>query len=134
MVYALADKGADLLAEEFGIDRGQTKWTQKNREVKDRHIQRTLMISDFRMYLELALARTPNARLLFWEKENRKELRDSVYIEDRQGRERKRAIAPDAFFRIKDTKPKPTIYFFLEADRSTMAREKRRGPKRRFKN
>lgn len=124
MVYALGDRGADLLAEKSGMDRGKIKWREKNREVKDRHIQHTLMISDFRICLESALAITPNARLLFWKKENRKELRDSVYIEDQRGPHRKIPIVPDGFFGIKDTRPeKPTAHFFLEADRSTMAND-----------
>ena len=44
MVYALGDKGADLLAEKSGIDRGKIKWNEKNKEVKDRHIQHTCLL------------------------------------------------------------------------------------------
>jgi len=124
MVYALGDKGADLLADEFGIDRGKIKWNEKNKEVKDRHIQHTLMISNFRVCLELALRNLPGVNLLFWEKESREGLRDYVYIRDSQGREWKVAIVPDGFFGIKDTKPKPKFYFFLEADQSTMTNER----------
>jgi len=120
MVYALGDTGADLLAEKFGVDRGKIKWNEKNTEVKDRHIQHTLMISNFRVCLERALGTLPDTHLLFWQKENRKELRDYVYIEDEQARKWKIAIVPDGFFGIKDTKPKPNMYFFLEADQSTM--------------
>jgi len=120
MIYALGDTGADLLAEKFGIDRGKIKWNEKNREVKDRHIQHTLMISNFRVCLERALDTLPNTHLLFWQKENREELRDYAYIQDSQGRKRQVAIVPDGFFGMKDTKPKPKMYFFLEADQSTM--------------
>jgi len=68
MVYALGDKGADLLAEKFGIDRGKIKWNEKNKEVKDRHIQHTLMISNFRICLELALKNSPETNLYFGKK------------------------------------------------------------------
>lgn len=118
MVYALGDKGADLLAEKFGIDRGKIKWNEKNKEAKDRHIQHTLMISDFRICLELALNNLPGTNLLFWEKENPKELKDYVYIRDLQGREFRAPIVPDGFFGIQDQKDK--MYFFIEADQSTM--------------
>jgi len=118
MVYALGDKGADLLAEKFGIDRGKIKWNEKNKEVKDRHIQHTLMISNFRICLELALKNLPGTNLLFWEKESPKELKDYVYIRDLQGREIRAPIVPDGFFGIED--PKGKAYFFLEADQSTM--------------
>ena len=119
MVYVLGDKGAHLLAEKFGIDRGKIKWKEKNEEVEDRHIQHTLMISNFRVCVQRALNTLPHTHLLFWEKENREELSDYVYIENGQGREREIAIVPDGFFGMKDTKPKPKIYFFLEADQST---------------
>jgi len=118
MVYALGDKGADLLAEKFGIDRGKIKWNEKNKEAKDRHIQHTLMISHFRICLELALNNLPGTNLLFWEKENPKELKDYVYIRDLQGREFRAPIVPDGFFGIQDQKSK--MYFFIEADQSTM--------------
>jgi len=118
MIYALGDKGADLLAEKYGIDRGKIKWNEKNKEAKDRHIQHTLMISDFRICLELALNNLPGTNLLFWEKENLKELKDYVYIRDLQGREFRAPIVPDGFFGIQDQKDK--MYFFIEADQSTM--------------
>ncbi len=118
MVYALGDKGADLLADEFGIDRGKIKWNEKNKEAKDRHIQHTLMISNFRICFELALRNLPDTNLLFWEKENPKELKGYVYIRDLQGREFRAPIVPDGFFGIKDAKGK--AYFFIEADQSTM--------------
>lgn len=120
MVYALGDKGADFLANEFGIDRGEIKWNEKNKEVKDRHIQHTLMISNFRLSLKLALDKTSNTDLLFWQRENRSELKDYAYTQDKQGRQRKIAIVPDGFFGLKDTEPKPNMYFFLEADQGTM--------------
>jgi len=118
MVYALGDKGADLLAEKFGIDRGKIKWNEKNKEVKDRHIQHTLMISNFRICLESALKNLPGTNFLFWEKESPKELKDYVFIRDLQGREIRAPIVPDGFFGIED--PKGKAYFFLEADQSTM--------------
>ena len=120
MVYALGDRGVDLLAEKFGIDRGKIKWREKNKEVKDRHIQHTLMISDFRVCLELALRNSADTNLLFWIRENPQELKDYVYIKDEQGRNIKASIVPDGFFMIQDKKgPKP-MYFFIEADQSTM--------------
>lgn len=120
MVYALADRGADLLAETSGVDRGKIKWGEKNRDVKDRHINHTLMISDFRTCLGLALKNSAHVDLLFWRNESREQLTDRVYVRDSLGRRREIPIAPDGFFGMKDTKLKPHIYFFLEADQSTM--------------
>jgi len=39
MVYGLGDRGADLLAERYGIDRGNIIWKEKNKEVSQQYIQ-----------------------------------------------------------------------------------------------
>ncbi|MBW2086625.1 MAG: replication-relaxation family protein, partial [Deltaproteobacteria bacterium] len=54
MVYALGNKGADLLTSEFGLHRGRVDWTAKNREVKRVYLEHTLMVSGFMVSLELA--------------------------------------------------------------------------------
>ena len=97
MVYALGNRGADLLAETLAIDRGKIRWDEKNKGVRDRHIRHTLMISDFRLCLEKALDTLPDATLLFWQKESRKQLKDYAHIRSPQGRQRKIAIALEVF-------------------------------------
>ena len=109
---------ADLLAEKSPIDRGKIKWTEKNREVKDRHIEHTLMISNFRICLELALRNLPDVRLLFWQRENSQQLKDYVYIQDHPRTRIRVPIVPDGFFAIED--PQDEMYFFSEADQGTM--------------
>lgn len=120
MVYALGARGADLLAEKLGTDRGKVRWGEKNREAKDRHITHTLMISNFRVCLELGLRKLNDVALLFWQKESREHLSDHAYVRDSRGRRHKIPIVPDSFFAMEDTKPKTHMYFFLEADQSTM--------------
>lgn len=117
MVYALGDKGADLMAEWFGIDRGKVIWKEKNREVRERYIQHTLLVSKFRACLSIALRNIPNVSLLFWQRENVQEFKEYVY--DTKGSRKKRlTVVPDGFFGIEDAGGR--MYFFLEADRSTM--------------
>jgi hypothetical protein len=121
IIYALGDKGADLLADLSGFDRGKIKWKEKNKEVKERHINHTLMISNFRICLEKSLSK-PNSsvKMLFWRNESTKDLKDYVYIRDYRsgGHKTRKPIVPDSFFSIEDSKGK--MYFFLEADQSTM--------------
>jgi len=130
MVYALGDRGADLLAEKFGVDRGKIKWNEKNKEVGDPHIKHTLMVSNFRICLELGLRDMPNVNLLFWRRENPQQLKDQFYIRDKRGRKTRAVIVPDSFFAINDTRSKvkkgikSKMYFFLEADQSTMTNER----------
>jgi len=123
MVYGLGDKGADLLADKLGIDRGNILWKEKNKEAGERYIQHTLMISDFRACLTMALEDIPDTEIIFWKRENTEELREKhqvVVIE--VGRQRKLAVVPDGFFCIEESGD--CMYFFVEADRSTMTNDR----------
>ena len=116
MIYALANGGADVLAEKRGIDRGKIEWSKKNREVKRPHLWHVMIVSQFRACLALALKKRKDAELLFWRQGD--EIRDFVKVEDKKGKESRRAVWPDGFFGLNT--PRGRIYFFLEADRSTM--------------
>lgn len=118
MVYGLGDRGADLLAERYGMDRGQVRWREKNREAGDRYLRHTLMVSDFRTCLTLALRQRDDAELLFWKREKQAQLSDEVTYRGPEGGKRRIPVVPDSFFGIED--PGGKMYFFLEADRSTM--------------
>jgi len=118
MVYGLGDKGADLLVEEYGRDRGKIVWREKNKEVKEQYIQHTLMISEFRACLTLALKDNPVVKELLWLREDTKELKQDVYFLE-EGRKRRLTIVPDGFFLIERPQGKKDAFFF-EADRSTM--------------
>ena len=116
MVYGLGDKGADLLSETYGIDRGNIAWREKNREVSERYIQHTLMVSDFRACLTLSLKDNPETEL-HWLMGGDSEIKQEVRFRE-EGKEKRLPIIPDGFFQIED--PKGKMHFFLEADRSTM--------------
>jgi len=74
------------------------------------------MISNFRVILSLALKNIQNTDLLFWDQG--RELGDHVFVRDyREGKQRI-PVCPDAYFGLED--PQGKMYFFLEADRSTM--------------
>lgn len=115
-VYGLGREGARVLAEADGIDFRKIEWTTKNREAKNRYILHTLMIADFRAILTLAIQRKPGAELLFWRQDS--ELKDTIKIPGKGSGPRRFIVFPDAFFGLKDDRGK--MYFFLEADRSTM--------------
>jgi hypothetical protein len=129
MVYGLGDEGADLLAEAYGIDRGKIIWKEKNREVRERYMKHTLMVSNFRACLSLGLRRISEANLLFWMRENPQELRDYVSLKER-GKRRRLSVIPDGFFGVED--PKGKMYFFMEADRSTMTNTRFRNKMRAY--
>jgi hypothetical protein len=113
MVYALGNRGADLLAERLNLQRGKVDWTTKNREARERYINHSLMVANFRTVLTLALRDNQKARLAAWQQG--KELKDYVKLDSR-----KVPVVPDAFFTLED--PQARMHFFLEADQSTMTR------------
>jgi hypothetical protein len=116
IIYALGNNGADVLSEKYAIDRGEINWRTKNYEVKKSYIDHAMMISHFRVILTLALKGMLHTKLLFWDQG--KELGDHVFVKDyREGKQRI-PVFPDAFFGIED--PNGKMYFFLEADQSTM--------------
>lgn len=115
MIYGLANKGADVLAEEFGIDRGKIDWAKKNKEVKEIHIFHTTMISQIRAVITLAAKRTSDVEIPFWVQEGGY---SDFVITSEKGRQEKIPIVPDGFFCLK-YKGNP-FFFFLEADQSTM--------------
>jgi hypothetical protein len=115
--YALWQEGVTVLVNHCGIDRAKVRWERERNEVKNFFLRHTLMVSQFRACLTAALREHPEAKFLFWERENPQELKDHVYLRD--GIQKKRVpIAPDGYFGIED--PGGRMYFFLEADRSTM--------------
>jgi len=136
MVYALGNKGADLLMAEYGIKRGKVDWTSKNREVKRVHLEHTLQVADFMVKLELAVARAGNIRLtpqeeilshmpgakkgaplpMGWKVNYRPSIAG-------QTRPYRISLRPDKVFGLHfpdQPKGRQKAWFFLEADRSTM--------------
>jgi len=111
MIYALGRKGAAIIYGDKPGLQGKIDWQQKNHEVKFPFIDHTLMISDFRVALMLALKDHPTAKLASWRQGE--DLRDKVV-----SREGRIAIVPDAFFTIHNNGK--AMHFFLEADRSSM--------------
>ena len=64
MVYALANRGAQLLIEQDGYGKADIDWTRKNREVTHRFIQHTLAIADVRVGLRRSVRTRSGFELL----------------------------------------------------------------------
>ncbi len=64
-IYALGNKGADTLVHQCNIPMPQSVyWTEKNRRVREKHIEHTLGISDFMVSVEMVCKKAGNIRLL----------------------------------------------------------------------
>ena len=125
MAYAITRKTGSLLASEAGLDWAKIDWDTKNRKMSEPYIKHTLMISNFRATLTLACRAQKNLNIESWI-ENRgtgqnvnKQISDRVWIEGKDGREKRLPVVPDAFFRLLIDDEED--FLFLEADRGTMS-------------
>lgn len=129
MVYALGNKGADALMEHCDLPRGKTDWASKNRQLKDRFMEHTLLTAGIMVAFEVA-CRERNVRMIHWE-EIVRELcpprTRSMNVPQRMNVSLPRvgtmSVTPDAVFGL-EYLDKPAgsnrAFFFVEADRGTM--------------
>jgi hypothetical protein len=115
MVYGLSNRAANLLAEHFpDFERKNIDWLTKNKETSQKYIAHRLMISNFRVVLNLALRQHEGVSLFRWWQG--KVLKDYVIVHDKKIR--KVPIVPDGLFTLEDANN--AMDFFVEADQSTM--------------
>lgn len=127
LVYALGRKGAQLMAESLGEPLESLRWTQKNQEVGDLHLQHTLGIARFRTCLRLAIPDetnqdgTPECSTLYrlpWKQGEA--LHAAVKLPGKSGRADSWTLTPDGFFGLQKPKARPNrSHFFVEYQRST---------------
>ncbi len=129
-VYALGNKGAQLLAELDHVEAAKVDWTDKNRDATRPFIRHTLLIADVMIAFELATRDHPAIRLI-----------DTHEILSRAPEATQRAynplkwsatvpltdkpsqivtIVPDQMFGLEFTAERKRAYFFLEADTAKM--------------
>jgi len=118
IIYGLGNRGAELLAQKDGIDRGVTNWQRRNRETGLAYIEHTLLIGRLRGALELATRLNLMVSLHSWESEGKR----LNYSWKPAGSDKPLAIRPDAGFTLEVASQRsPIRTYLLEADRSTMA-------------
>ncbi len=126
IVYATGNRGADELAQRYGINRQKIEWTSKNREVGEHYIHHSLMVTRFRHALALALRERSDATMTFWEHSGSFKVPVSYEetVRTPDGGERTKmvetAVIPDGFFALSQGERTVNTCLFLEADRSTM--------------
>jgi hypothetical protein len=116
LIYALGQKGAQLLAELYKEPVDQLDWTEKNRTATFPFFDHALMVSDFMIALTCACQLKPDVTLLRWTT-NQNDLRHHVSVNKEA-----RSLTPDGFFLLH--LPDGNIPYFVEADRGTMTLER----------
>jgi hypothetical protein len=133
MVYAVGNRGADLLAKEEGVPRqGKLNWSAKNRGLTRAFLRHTLLVADCMVGLELGcrelrqvrlmpsgevLGRAPEAT-----QRRRHPFRWQVRIRG-EGEPIDLGVIPDQVFGLHfegEPEGQNRAYFFLEADRGSM--------------
>jgi hypothetical protein len=134
MVYALGDRGADLLERLYGIPRGKVDWTLKNAAIDPVSLFRshTLLVADVMVRLEIACRKQGGVRIITAEEilryapEETQEAKNPLgwnVIFSHEGERVTLGVIPDKIFGLHFTAlpgGKNKAYFFLEADRGTM--------------
>lgn len=132
-IYALGNAGASLLSTRFAVPMPPSVyWTEKNRRVREQHIEHTLGISDFMIEMELLCEADVTLRLIergeilsqapCQTRHSKYPFRWKTRISDK-GQSRDIAIAPDYVFGIEFLdRPEPNNrrFYFVEVDRGTM--------------
>ena len=112
-VYALDRRGAEVVAYTLQIDRHKVKWSRAQNNVEWLFMDHTLGISEFKVCLDIALARRPE-EILFYQRGDKSHLRR---ISMTRAKKKYFVVAPDAFFGIQSGRGKHV--FFLEVDMGT---------------
>lgn len=133
VIYALGNKGAALLADRSGITMPPSVyWTDKNRRVREKHIEHTLGISGFMIEMEVMCKAAPHLHLI-----DQDEILARSPISTRRakypfrwktnithnGASHDIMIVPDCVFGIRNNERLEggnERFFFVEIDRGTM--------------
>lgn len=130
LVYALGNKGASFLSTRYGLKMpAKVYWTEKNRRVRERHIEHTLGISDFMVEIEMMCQAQCDIEFIDPEtilagspvqtQKARYPFRWKTTIRH-NGERQEIALAPDYVFGLRKTDTGQVRYYFVEIDRGTM--------------
>ena len=132
MIYALGNRGADLLASHDGTPKARVNWGSKNRSATRAFLKHTLLISDLMVGMELgcrALGEVrliPSAEILSHAPQEIRNRRQPLgwRVRLREGREAlDLGLVPDQVFGLRfenEPEGRNRAFFFLEADRGSM--------------
>jgi hypothetical protein len=122
LIYALGDKGAEVLAEKRGYDLEKIRWSRKNDQARFPYLKHAMKISYFYACLALTLREQPELQLLSWRQG--REIHDRIelppYIDFNDVRADFPTIRPDALFGLYYLRDQQRQYFFLEMDLGTV--------------
>ena len=121
-IYLLAEKGADLVAQQLGIDRGAVAWQESYNQVGSPFLEHTLMVNEVRIAVTQAASQAGYTVEKWVTEEELKATKDTVQVSTSGGARRKMAVIADAYFVLNLGDKRG--HFFLEVDRGTEANKR----------
>jgi DNA-binding Lrp family transcriptional regulator len=128
IAYALADRGARLLTERYGVDFANVEWSRKNREAGRPFIEHQLEAIDFYVSLQSAVAAHGDAQLIHHDEiiaafpEKQRNARNPLALRVRLARDgvmHDVGVVPDLVFGLRFPDGSRRC-FMVEIDRGTM--------------
>ncbi len=119
-VYALAKRGADLIASEGGQDRGDVGWKPNYKQYGQSFIDHSLAVNNLQVGIELLCAHS-DLTLKGWVSEA--DFRTAIFkdrVPYRMRGARTIRIFPDGYFSILVPSTNKPLHFFIEVDQGTM--------------
>lgn len=120
-VYALDERGAQLVASQLGIDRADVGWQPKYNRFGAMFLEHLLAINEVRVVMKL-ISQDTLWNVTAWIDEA--EFRTGAYAQQvpfRMKGARKVRIFPDGYFRLGQADTHQEAHFFLEVDQGTMS-------------
>jgi hypothetical protein len=111
-IYALAQRGADLIASELGIDRRAVRWRKYHNYVGLPFVDHRLAVNDVRIAFTVGARRWGYSIQAWWY-----ELPIREDVDDPDEKAPPLILRPDAYFRLLDNQRR--LHLFLEVDMGT---------------
>jgi hypothetical protein len=121
-IYLLAERGADVVAQQLGIDRGKVNWRQAHNGVGSFFLEHALLVNQIRITFAVSAEKGGFAIDKWVTEEELKAAHDVVEITTAGGTRRRIAVIPDGYFILNLGDKR--AHFFLEVDRATEANKR----------
>jgi hypothetical protein len=124
-IYSLTERGAQLIAETKGIERGEVRWKRHLTDVEPSHIKHLLAINDLLISFRMALGKAREVGQIADYRVYRgdpRQHRIRIQKMDATGHRRELSVVPDVILLIQSLSGEYGV-FFLEVDRGTMGLE-----------
>jgi hypothetical protein len=132
LVYALDSRGADLIANELGVDRADVVWKPSHKQFSLQFLEHMLAVNSVRLVMTTLKRRHPLVVSKWLDEAALKSAEMKGKVPFHYWGSRKIANYPDGYFCLRLTEEKKNAHFFLEVDMGTMTNRRWQGKVRSY--